>query len=216
MLSSSKSFPRSGSPRLNRSARSALRSALARACAEPLEGRLLLSATVSSVNAPDVTKAGTTPETVQVVYNSDTAIDSTTVNLNNISVTTPSGGTLTVTGAAAEPPPGNNPTETVDYTVAPPAGGWAFANDGPYAISLGSSPVADTSANPVTSLSGSFNVTVPDTTPPTTQISAPNVTTAGGATETVTIVYNDPTGINTGTIGTGNITVSGPGTGPAR
>jgi len=50
----------------------------------------------------------------------------------------------------------------------------------------------------------------PDKTPPTAAISAPNVTTAGGSTENVQIVYSDPLGVSATSIVSGNITVTGP------
>jgi uncharacterized delta-60 repeat protein len=197
--------------RPGRTVSSTAQSAISRASVESLEGRVFLTATVSSVTAPNVTAASSNPETVEVVYNSDSAVSQASISTANIAVTGPTGTTLAITGFTSNPPAGDNPTETVDYTVAPPAGGWSFDNDGMYTISLGASPVSDDSGAAVTALAGSFQNTTPDTTPPSSQISAPNITSAGGTTQTVTIVYSDPTGINTSTIGTGDISVAGAG-----
>ena len=57
-----------------------------------------------------------------------------------------------------------------------------------------------------------MNAGVLDTTPPTASISAGNITSPGGTTETVTVTYTDSgSGMNSNTIKTSNLSVSGPG-----
>lgn len=49
-----------------------------------------------------------------------------------------------------------------------------------------------------------------DVTAPTGNVSASNITTSGGASETVTVTYNDDAGINPASIDIGDLAVSGP------
>ena len=53
-------------------------------------------------------------------------------------------------------------------------------------------------------------VTPGDTTPPTAAINAANVTTAGAASHTITVVYADDTAVSAGTIDATDVTVTGP------
>src|SRR6185312_11101196 len=70
----------------------------------------------------------------------------------------------------------------------------------------------DASGNGVVTATGTFSVvaTLPDTTPPNAEISAPPITTGGATSATITIVYADNVAVNAASIDTGDITVTGP------
>jgi len=57
---------------------------------------------------------------------------------------------------------------------------------------------------------GAVELQVEPATPPTATSSPANVTTAGGSSTTFTVTYIDGTAINIGTLGTGDVAVSGP------
>ena len=87
------------------------------------------------------------------------------------------------------------------------------AANGDYAVSLIAGSVTDTSGNPVAASGEPFNVSaaVADTQPPAAKISAPDITTAGGQTQTITVVYTDNVAVQASSIGLANLSVSGPG-----
>ena len=70
--------------------------------------------------------------------------------------------------------------------------------------------VKDTTPAGVTTATGSFNVSVGDNTAPTSSIAASDVTSAGGATYSFTVTYNDDVAIDTTSITLANVSVTGP------
>ena len=73
--------------------------------------------------------------------------------------------------------------------------------------------MTDASNNPIGEITKTFNVTaaVADTQPPVATIAAPDLTSAGGHSETITVNYTDNVEVKTSSIGVGNLSVSGPG-----
>ncbi|MDB5293475.1 MAG: conserved repeat domain protein, partial [Phycisphaerales bacterium] len=165
---------------------------------------------VSSINAAGISAPGATIETVSVTYHDDVAVNTATIDANDITVVGPGGNALTIAGFTLS---GSGQTVTATYTVIAPGGIWNSSDNGTYTITVVPGQVTDTSNNGVGTASGTFNVSasVADTQPPTGAISAPAIGTAGGSSQTVTVVYSDNVGINLATIGVGNISVSGPG-----
>src|SRR6202012_5845644 len=106
------------------------------------------------------------------------------------------GGALNVSGVSVSPSGADAPTLTATYTVDAPAGGWTSNADGTYVVSFNTSngnAVTDTSGNaPLIALPSAFAVEVPeaDTTPPTATITTgADITTSGGTTQTITVLY---------------------------
>ena len=163
----------------------------------------------ATVSAPNVTKPGGTTETVTVVYNDDVAVQASGINANNITVVAPDGSPLNVTGVNSS---GSGQTITAHYIVAAPNGAWDASDNGTYAVTVLSGQITDTSGNPLAATSATFTVSaaVADTQPPTAAISAAPVTSAGGASETIIVTYTDNVAVSVPSIGTGNISVSGP------
>ena len=96
----------------------------------------------------------------------------------------------------------------VTYKITPPSGIWAKGQDGTYTIELLPNQITDNEGNiAADAIIGSFNVNF---TAPTALATATNVSTAGGSTYTFSVVYADPAGIDTSTLGNGQVTVTGP------
>ena len=137
-----------------------------------------------SVQVADVTSAGNDPITVTVTYTDDVAVDPSSVDSTDLTVSG-AGGDLDVTGAAVRPGAGGS-TTVVDYTVAPPSGGFAAGANGQYTVTVAGGAVRDTAGNPGTSVSANFNVNVPgsaDPRDPTFNTSAVDFSAQGVATQ---------------------------------
>jgi uncharacterized delta-60 repeat protein len=161
------------------------------------------------ITAPNVTTAGGASETITVVYNNpNSAIDTSTIVASNVTVTTPSSMQLVVTLSNIS---GSGNTVTATYSAAAPGGAWAMSANGIYTVAIAAGAVKDTFGDANVATSTMFTVAIADTTAPTAMISAPNVTTAAQATETVTVTYADDIAVKFSTIDTGDISVIGPG-----
>jgi hypothetical protein len=162
--------------------------------------------TASSV-ATNVTAAGTAGATITVTYADTTGVDAATFGTSDLLVTGPAGYAAAATFVSST---ASGITRTAVYSAPAPAGGWKSANNGTYAVALQAFQVADTAGNfaPAAAL-GSFAVSL-ETAPPTASASAPTVTTPGAAAQTVTVVYADNVGVDVGTLGTGDVVVTGP------
>jgi uncharacterized delta-60 repeat protein len=112
----------------------------------------------ASIVAPNITTGGGATQTITVVYTDNAAVDVSTIDVGDISVTGP-GGPLPVTDAHVSG--GNSATVTATYTVAAPGGTWDGADNGSYVVSVKANQVADTSGNFAGGASGSFSVNVP-------------------------------------------------------
>jgi uncharacterized delta-60 repeat protein len=162
------------------------------------------------ITAPNVTSPGGAGETITVVYTDNVAVMTSTIAAGDLTVTGPGGAALAVSLLKVT---GSGKSVTAQYMAAAPGGSWTAAANGAYNISLIAGAVTDTSANPVAAGSASFNVSaaVADTQPPVAKISAPDITAAGGQSQTITVVYTDNVAIQTSSLGLANLSVSGPG-----
>jgi uncharacterized delta-60 repeat protein len=164
---------------------------------------------VASISASPVTTAGNQNEVVTVVYTDNVAVKDSTIVPGNVSVNGP-GGSRTAASVATSPS-SNAATITATYQIAAPAGGWATSQNGSYTISIAAGAVTDTSGNPTAAASSNYSVSIADTTPPVaSSVSAPAITVVGGDTQTITVIYTDNVAVKQSTIGTSDITVTGP------
>ena len=120
---------------------------------------------VDSTSAANVGSAeeGQTSYSFTVTYSDNAAIDVSTIDVNDVTVTGP-GGSLTVISAVPDLGTNGSP-RTVTYTVTPPGGAWDPTDNGNYTIALNGSEVGDdgitqlfAAANPTLS---AFNVNIP-------------------------------------------------------
>jgi uncharacterized delta-60 repeat protein len=166
---------------------------------------------VANINTPaDIDTAGNAAETVKVVYTDNVAVSAGTIAASSLSITG-AAGTLHASSVALSPN-SDSATVTATYTINAPVGGWTTDDDGNYNVNLAAGGADDTSGNPSGAASSSFNVAIPDTTPPVaSSVSASNITIATGNTQTVTVVYSDNVAVKQSSISTSDITVTGPG-----
>ena len=171
----------------------------------------------ATISAPDVTDASAQTQTVTVTYASNAAIDPSTINVSNITlsgvVSLPVSGVTVVSvsgGGGGDKQGGASNSLTAAYTVPAPQGGWVAADDGVFTVSLLPNQVRDANGTAIPPAQGSFRVSVGDTAPPTATITAPALTSGGGMTFPFTITYADDVAIDVTTIGTTNVTVTGP------
>jgi len=149
-------------------------------------------------------------ETFTLTYTDNTEVKASTIASGNVLVTFPNGTTERATLVSVDST-ANGPVRVATYSIPGPAGGWTAYNNGAYAVNLRAGQVSDIYGNfvPVQFIT-SFNVNVPDTQGPVPISSAPNITTTGTQPEVFTVTYTDATAVNTSTIASGNILVSGP------
>ncbi|QDU49595.1 hypothetical protein [Gimesia panareensis] len=158
----------------------------------PLDGNY--SPGVNAVTAPSVgsIEAGASTYSFTVEYSDDSAIDVSTIDVNDVSISGP-GGSLTVI-SAVEASGVNGSPRSVTYTAVPPGGYWGAGKNGTYSIALNGLEVGDdgtpqlyASANP--SLA-TFAVNVTST---YVYAQAPDVGTqdVGQTAYTFDVVYSD-------------------------
>ena len=122
-------------------------------------------APTAAITAANVTTAGGTTHTVQVVYSDNAGVNAASIDAADITVSGP-GGAAAVTGVAVTPA-GNGTPLTATYTITPPGGTWDAADNGAYTVSLAAGAVTDTSSNPVAAGTGTFSVAIGTVPPPT-------------------------------------------------
>ncbi len=161
-------------------------------------------------SAPNITFAGTQPESFTITYTDASAVKASTIASGNLQITAPNGSSQRATLVSVDST-ANGPVRVATYSIPAPAGGWTAYNNGTYAISMRGGQVSDVQGNfvPVEFIT-SFSVSVPDTQGPVPTASAPNITAAGTQVETFTVTYTDATAVKASTIASGNILVSGP------
>uniref|UniRef100_UPI001CFCD7C2 carbohydrate-binding protein n=1 Tax=Alloyangia pacifica TaxID=311180 RepID=UPI001CFCD7C2 len=173
---------------------------------------------VDAVIAADITIAGGATASVVVTFSDDVALDASSIDVTDITVTGP-GGPLAVTGVSLDTGSDGTP-RSATYTVAAPGGSWDTADNGAYTVALAGGQVLDTSGNAVAANAAlaSFNVAVPVTPPPEDDVApvvdaviAADITIAGAATASVVVTFSDDVALDASSIDVGDITVTGPG-----
>lgn len=122
----------------------------------------------AAISAPPINTAGADSQTITVIYSDNVAVDASSLDSSDISVSGPS-GPLAVTGVTFSPN-GNAAVITATYSVSAPNGGaWDATGNGVYSIAINANQVRDTSGNAVAVTAGSFavNIPLPNPTDPT-------------------------------------------------
>ncbi len=96
--------------------------------------------------APIVT-AGPTPDTVQVTYVDNSAIDVSTIDIGDIEIIAPNAAALSITSAVVDINTNGSP-RVATYTFTVPGGSWDAADNGVYQVNILANQVADTDAGP--------------------------------------------------------------------
>jgi uncharacterized delta-60 repeat protein len=169
---------------------------------------------VANISVNDILSPGGSTHTVTVVYSDETAIGASSIGTGDIQVTKNGGGGVQVSNATSQVS-GDGKSVTATYTLAAPGGTFDAADNGAYTVAIQPNEIRDAANNAVASASETFTINVSngdptDSTPPTAVITAGEVTTPGGATHTVSVVYTDDVQIQLSTISASNLTVTGP------
>jgi uncharacterized delta-60 repeat protein len=148
----------------------------------------------ATIQALPIVKENLTTEAVTVTYTDPAGINTGEASINSmdITVTGPSGNTLTVEPSPTFSQSGSSPTGTpttviVTYTVDAPGSTWSMSDNGPYSVAVGT--VVDSNGNAVQSTTGSFNVSVG--TGPAVTIAAPPIN-GYVQYENITVTFTDP------------------------
>ena len=160
------------------------------------------------VDAPPVTTGGGTHYWFKVTYTDDVAVRYQTIGAGDVQVTGPGGysqlGTLSNLSFSAG-------TWTATYRVPAPGGTFDAADNGTYLIAMRGGEVSDAAGNFVSAGTlGSFAIRIGDSTPPVATLQ-PSTVTPGWPHHWFKVTYSDNAGINFGTIGSGDVLVTGPG-----
>ncbi len=163
----------------------------------------------------NLSAAGSQPYQFTVTYGDDQAIALTSLDNNDIRVTGPNGFSQLATFVSINSSSNGSP-RTATYQFAAPGGNWEHGDNGTYNLALVSNQVKDESGNAaVGKVLGSFTVNIPvpppvDTTPPSSTLTAANLTTTPTSPYQFTVTYSDSTGVDASSFGTGDVRVTGP------
>ena len=104
---------------------------------------------VSASSAPNIgiADAGTTSTEVTVTFSDNAAIDVTSIDVTDLTITGP-GGPLTVSAVMVDTATDGTP-RTATYTIEAPGGTWDETDAGNYTVALAADAVLDTSGNGV-------------------------------------------------------------------
>ena len=170
------------------------------------------SSAASDVGEPEI---GQTAYSFEVTYTDDSAIDVSTINISDVTVTGP-GGLLTVANATESTGTDGTP-RTGTYTVTPPGGSWDVSDNGTYTVGLVGNQVGDDGSPQLFVAANAalttFSVNAANSLPVVNNVGADDVifTDIGLSTYTFTIEYSDVGGIDVSSIDASDVTVTGPG-----
>jgi uncharacterized delta-60 repeat protein len=165
----------------------------------------------AQISAGDINTPGGDSQTVTVVFTDDGKVKVGSIGVDDI-VVTRGGTTLQVTDVSTTSSDGGKKV-TATYTLAAPGGTWDTADNGAYTITLPAGAVQDTKGNDNQAASGGFtvNATIQDNASPVaTNVSAGNIIAEGVTKQLVTVTYSDDVALDLTTIGTDDVSVSGP------
>ncbi len=155
----------------------------------------------ATLSSKPVVSSATQPYVFGVTYDDNVAVMASTLGNGNILVTGPNGyshlATLVSTGLS------NGPQIVAQYSIPAPAAA------GTYTFTMQASQVTDTSGSPVAT--GSLGTVDSTFTPGAQLTTAPTVTVTQSTPYQFVVTYGGPNPIDTATLGSGDITVTGPG-----
>ncbi len=140
----------------------------------------------ATATALNVFNGGGSSYPFSVTYSDDIAINVSTLNTGDVTVSGPGGFAATPTFTSVNN--GTNGTPRIAfYSFTPPGGVWDTSDNGTYTINVAASQVADTGGNFVPAGPiGSFNVTIATPTPTATPTNTPTATPTATPTNTPT------------------------------
>ena len=118
-------------------------------------------------------------------YSDNVAIESDTLDGQDIQVTAPD-GTLLTTSFVSVNPSGDSASSTATYVIAAPSGGWQTLDSGTYTVEILADQVLDTSGNPLASQQFNLGITVSDS--PVTE-GIPDLVVLEGASDSIVDLF---------------------------
>ena len=120
---------------------------------------------------------GSTAANFTITYSDDNAVDTATIDANDLTVTAPDGTEMAVSLVSIDTAENGTP-RTATYAIAAPGGAWDLAEAGDYTISLKAGEVSDASGNlAAAEVLGTVSLTVTEDTQPPTDPGTGNATT---------------------------------------
>ncbi len=113
----------------------------------------------AAINVSGITGASLASKQIVVIYKDAGNVAAATIAASNITVRGPSGA-LAIAGVTKSSST-NALTITATYSVTPLNGGWSYAADGTYQVSLTAGSVTDASGNAAAGMTTSFVVNIP-------------------------------------------------------
>jgi hypothetical protein len=156
---------------------------------------------------------GNTAYNFTITYTDNSAVDISTIDINDVGVTWDGGGLLVT--SAVEPNGTDGAPRMATYTVTPPGGSWDAADNDTYIIGMTSNEVGDdgapqlfVAADPALT---TFDVNATNAPPEVNDVLAEDVIFPNfcETTYTFTIEYSDVSGIDVSSIDTNDVTVTG-------
>lgn len=154
--------------------------------------------------------AGNTTVQFTVTYSDNVNISTSTLGSGNIVVNDPDGNTLQATFVSQSTV---NGSIVAVYSIAAPGGSFDAADNGLYTIAVGPNPVQNADDQSASGTVGTFTVAISgsaDTTPPTATVASVATPTIDTTTLSFVVNFSDDVSLNTASIATGDITVTGP------
>ena len=102
--------------------------------------------TVQNVTVADITTGGAGSHSIIVTFADNVALETSSFNPADVTITGPGGAALTVVSAQVNNPADGSP-RTVTYIVNAPGGSWNAPDNGTYTVALNGNQVFDTSNN---------------------------------------------------------------------
>lgn len=167
---------------------------------------------VTSVVAPAVLSASTTPRQFNITFAHYAALDSTTVDAADVTVVAPDGATLPASFVSSSSSAGGT-SRIVTYALAPPGGDWDPADSGTYSIVLTANQVRSTTGEAVAAGTlGTFVADIADA--PVGALQPFAAPAPASSSHTIVVAYTDAVAVNPASIDLNDITVTGPGGAP--
>jgi hypothetical protein len=163
--------------------------------------------------------AGASSVTFSVTYTDVNGVDTTTLGGGAITVTLPNGNSVT---ANLQSQSGSGSSVSATYAMSAPSGTFSANDNGTYTIKLAAGSVKDVPGNAVVAETlGTFSIALSggnngggstsDTTPPTATVASVGTPTIDTTTLSFVVDFSDDVSLNTNSIATGDIIVTGPG-----
>jgi Ca2+-binding RTX toxin-like protein len=145
-----------------------------------------------------------------VTYTDDTAVRAVTLGDNDVEVIGPNGFHQYATLQSINGSQSNRTPITATYQISAPGTSFGSNDNGTYTFLLHAGTVTDSSLNPIAAATlGVFNLAV-DSTPPIPEVAAPSGVKFNDTVIDFNVTYGDNQAVSAGSLGNGNLQVTGP------